>query len=129
MVALVSALSLTLTQAMLMALPPQSDEDLQAHAQRVVVVQVLEVTHKDVAVRDGTDRVFTAKVKPAGSDGGEGAPFAVTFRQTWKRPQGWTGPAGQNSVLEAGTRVRLFLERGDDGGWQLLEPNGWAKVE
>lgn len=125
MTALLAALTLTLAKAMPMALPPQSDEQLQQSADRVVVARVVEVTHREVKVQDGIDRVYTAKVKPEGPSK-EG--LEVTFRQTWERPQGWAGPAGQNEPLPQGSRVRLFLQRNGDG-WRLLEPNGWVRLD
>lgn len=126
MSALFAALTLTLAKAMPMALPPQSDEQLQQGADRVVIARVMKVTHRDVKVQDGTDRVYTAKMKPEGMSKEE--LLEVSFRQTWKRPRGWAGPAGQNEPLPEGARVRLFLQRSGDG-WRLLEPNGWVRLD
>ena len=118
--------ALSLAPVILMALPPQSDDELEQQAQRVVVGEVLAVFQREVEVSDGTDLHFVAQVQP--SVKGEG-PLYVHFRQTKKRPPGWSGPSGQDAPLQPGKgAVRLYLRKDADGAWWLLEPNGWTKT-
>ncbi len=118
--------ALSFAPVLLMALPPQSDDELEQQAQRVLVGEVLAVFQREVDVKDGKDLHFVAQVQSAQK--GEGLVY-VHFRQTASRPPGWSGPSGQSSALKVERgRVRLFLRKDADGSFWLLEPNGWAKA-
>jgi hypothetical protein len=120
--------ALSLSPVILMALPPQSEEDLQRGAQRVVVGEVTAVFSREVPVAQGTDTESVATVVPE-KGAGERLLY-VHFRQAGKRPPGWTGPGGQHAPLRADRKkVRLYLVTGPDGAWRLLEPNGWAPAD
>lgn len=128
--------ALPLAPVLLMALPPQSNEELQSEADRVVIAEVTSVLQREVDVPNGKDVHYTAEVKPLKDAGGRlpgsselEKTLTVKFRQTGTRPPGWAGPQGQNSVLKANSKVKLYLRRDKDGGWWLLEPNGWSAAD
>ncbi len=111
------------------ALPPLSTDDLKTDASLVVVVEVLQVFDR-VHRRDGTstDHRYLIEVKVKSVEKGDGArPDMLLYARAWqpaKRPEGWTGPQGQNVVPGPGDVVRFYLRRAKDGGLSLLSPNG-----
>ena len=115
------------------AVPPRSPENLKENATDIVVGQVVRVYAGTREVREGmTDDVYVAEVKVGATAKGESAPGKVIFVRYWKpksRPRGWTGPQGQNVLPAAGKSVRLFLVRAEDGGLDVLTPNGVEVVE
>ena len=83
------------------------------------------------------NRVFTAKirvhkfVRAELFSEQEAETIEVKFWRPAKRPRGWAGPQGQNSILWRGEEVRLYLTRDSNqaGVYHLLMPNGWERLE
>lgn len=128
---LASILLLALTCASLAqaAIPPMDDNTREASATYVVTGKALEVTKREIDVRNGTDFEYTCIFRVAQVEKGrpmlEGIAIWVKFRRTGRRPSGMTGPQGQNEILSAGTKAKLYLYPQADGTFRLLEPNGW----
>ena len=117
-----------------MAEPPLSEQELRMMAGKVIIGIVTSVSREEVKVDDGTNNVYTAEVETISEEGGFGLgldpKMTVTYWQVGERPKGWTGAAGQFSPLPVDKKIRLFLgKKREDGGWNLLGPNGWQAVE
>jgi hypothetical protein len=114
------------------AVAPLSDNDRAANAHVVVVGRVAKVDHKEVPVADGTNIEYTATITVEKWEkqliSGNEKTVTVHFWQVGKRPAGWTGPQGQNSVLAVKAHVRVFARNSPSGQYELLEPNGWDPV-
>lgn len=115
------------------ALPPRSDDDLASSATHIVVGEVTQVFSRVEEVGPGAEnRIFLLEVKVVEVAKGEGfQPGKVLYARTWqtsKRPMGWAGPQGQNAIPPPGEKVRLFLRQSDDGGLDIVVPNGIAPV-
>ena len=132
LVATVSLIGLCLA-----AVPPRKAEELRTDATDIVLGEVRFVYAAEAKVEHGTDTryciefaVTTVEKSPA--DKRATAPATapapkLIYARCWtpaKRPAGWAGPQGQNVVPKSGQRVRLYLTRGSDGGFDVLEPNG-----
>ena len=108
---------------------PQTPEQLRENAMFVYVGRITDVREREVPVDDGTNLLVEAdmdveEVEQALLGPGEEHPTLHYWRAGSREP-GWTGDTGQFSPIEAGTRIRAFVEYDVDGKAQLLEPNGW----
>lgn len=118
-----------------MAVPDLSESELRSLAGKVIIGIVKSVTREEVAVDNGTNRVYTAEVETIREEGGYGMPLPpkmmVTYWQADTRPEGWTGTMGQRSPLPVDKKIRIFIRRDstDDEVWDVLMPNGWNAVE
>lgn len=129
---LLIVLMLFLAAPALSALPPMTPSMLQAQADAVVVGRTRAVFSRTVETPAGVDRQFLAEFHVERVEKGEGIEAGwLVYPHFWqpdRRPQGWAGPQGQDEVLPLDVPVRLFLKRTDQGGWRLLEPNGWTRI-
>ena len=127
----VAVCSLPLAPLAFAALPPLSPKMLDNAANLVAEGTVEKVEHKVVDVEGGNDLQYSAVLELEKLE--KGPVFAgaktitVRFRRTGKRPPGWAGPQGQNSVPAVGERIRVYARLGSDGFFHLLEPNGWTR--
>jgi hypothetical protein len=123
------ALGLLATAPAAAELPPLSPEERLERATCVVTGEVKAVYSTEKETKKGfTDRLFLLEVMPATVEKGDGPKRGEVFYvRCWKRkdrPAGWVGPGGQTRVPAARDRVRLFIKRAEDGGYDLLIPNG-----
>jgi hypothetical protein len=112
-----------------MAAPPLSDEQRLEQSQFVYVGRVTDVRSREEPADGGTNARFEADmdvehVEYAILGEGEEHPTLHYWRAGQREP-GWSGDIGQNSPIEAGTRIRAFVTYDPEGKAQLLEPNGW----
>jgi hypothetical protein len=111
------------------AIPKLSPDELKERATHIVVGDVRAVYSAEVGDRpDYSDRKFCIELTPSAIEKGEGLKEGrVHYARTWKpgkRPQGWTGSQGQNTIPQPRQQVRLFLRESKDGGLDVLDPNG-----
>ncbi len=121
----------TLAAPALAELPPLSPDELDANATHVIAGIVTQVftarkVHED---RKGwEDDVVCLEIRVVDVEKGEGiAVGQLVYARTWdaaERPDGWAGPGGQYEVPAVGALVRVHLEQGEDGGRDILIPNG-----
>lgn len=111
----------------LMALPPMDGAMRDGQASVIVTAEVIAVYEAEAPVKWGTDThyVIQARVKTSKKgDLAEGALIYVHAEQPKKRPDGWTGPQGQNHVPAAGSTATFYLRRSPDKQLSALSPNG-----
>jgi hypothetical protein len=127
----------------LAAVPPRKAEELRSDATDIVVGEVRFVYAGDAKVEHGTDTrycielaVTTVEKSPADKTATAPPTTApaskLLYARCWtpaKRPAGWAGPQGQNLIPKPGQRIRLYLTREADGGFDVLEPNGVEAVK
>jgi len=111
------------------AVPPLSPEELKASASNIVIGEVRNVYVTERTLRkEFTDRLYVLEVLPKEVVKGKALSSGrLIYARTWRpssRPPGWAGPQGQNEIPERGKRVRLYLARDKEGGWDVLTPNG-----
>lgn len=110
------------------ALPPLSQQELNERATDVVAATIMNVKSSVEEVPEGEDRVYQLNIRVDEARKGmlrSGLTVTVIARQTGRRPEGWTGPQGQNEIPAEGARVWLYLHE-EQNQFFLLEPNGWA---
>lgn len=107
------------------ALPPRSEEDMNASAQFVLSVYVHEVEELVVPGRNYDTTNYKARVEVINTEKGNlavGQMVTLRFRKVSGKG-GWCGPVGQNTILQAGEQARIFAFESANG-LVLLEPNG-----
>jgi hypothetical protein len=118
-----------------MAIPPRSQNQLREDASRIIIGVVKSISHKEVRIKQGTNDVYTAKVKALREESMFTDPveiddeILVSYWQAGKRPKGMTGDMGQYSPLPIDEEVCMYLGDEKKGVWELLSPNGWQEVE
>jgi len=113
----------------LAAIPPRSPQDLKQSATAIVTGEVRKIYTAEHSSREGgVDRLYALEVLVSSVEKGAKVQSGrVIYARAWqpaKRPPGTVGDQGQNQIPEPGHRVRLYLTRDKDGGWDLLRPNG-----
>lgn len=119
------------------AIPPMSVQHREASATYIVEGKVLNISNQ-VIKGDRTEmylnRIFTAEievskfVKPEMLPDEETKTIQVTYWKPEQRPAGWGGSQGQSRILQPEGRVRLYLQKGSQGLYHLLIPNGWEEL-
>lgn len=114
------------------ALPPMTPSMLQSQADAIVVGRGTAVFERIIETSAGVDSQYLAEFRvervEKGSQIQAGWLIYPHFWQPNQRPDGWAGPQGQNEVLITDTPIRLYLKQTENGGWRLLEPNGWTRL-
>lgn len=111
---------------------PLSDGRLEAKSSHIVLGKVRRV-YSSAAEKDKgvTNYVIEIEVQdilkqPPNAPSGPKA-LEVLYARCWKRKEKSEDPAvanGQLKIPAASDKVRVFLTRGKDGGYDVLEPNG-----
>lgn len=127
-----SFLLLLLALPVLAALPPQTSEELESQAGHVVLGKVVNITSQVVPVKNGLNRAYKIEVSVDTVEKGDlssGQIVEVHCKKTLRRPNGWAGPQGQNSIPKKDESVRIYLRRTQEGRLEILEPNGWEPLK
>jgi hypothetical protein len=112
--------------------PPLDDGRLEAKSTHVVWGKVKGV-YASVAEKDNGVTTYVIEIdvrgvqkEPPNEPKGPKA-LEVLCVRCWKRKEKSEDPAvsnGQTRIPAVAERVRVFLKRGKDGGYDVLEPNG-----
>jgi hypothetical protein len=118
---------------------PRKAEELRGDATDIVSGEVRFVYAGEQRVSGGTDTRFCIELAVTRVEKGRATSAPSTqptgqmiYARCWKpakRPDGWAGHQGQNLIPKPGQRVRLYVTRDDDGGFDVLEPNGAETVK
>ncbi len=117
---------------------PRSEEERKATAHVIATGTVQAVYSRTRALADPAyeNTLYVIEVAVGRVEKGEGV-GALVYARGWqisKRPENWVGGSGhyfpgaagksRGTDLAQGDRVRLFLVRAQDGGLDLVLPNG-----
>jgi len=117
---------------------PRSEEERSAasHVIATGAVKAVYSFRKALDERGYENAHYVIELSVAAVEKGEGAGKLLYARgwQATRRPDGWAGGSGHYFAgpegkmrgldLRAGDRVRVFLVRAEDGGLDLVLPNG-----
>jgi hypothetical protein len=121
---ILTALSATLSQVTLAAVPPLSQSVREQIASEIVTGTVLTINEETVDLKYGTNKVYTVQMQ---SDAGEYITF--TFWKATQRPTRWAGPSGQYGEMNVGDTIRAYLSHdAETGTYKLLTPNGFDRL-
>ena len=120
--------------AALAEIPPLSPERLRADATHIVKGKVLTIYQRTESKGDYEYFRYLAEIRVEACEKGDGIKKGqLLYTRYWERR--WVGKGyplpgiyGQHRLPEEGERVRVFL-KGEDGGFDFLEPNGSEKVK
>jgi hypothetical protein len=122
------ALLVTLTGSLVLAaVPPLSEERLQADSSLIVTGRISKVTTTTRDVGNGRDTIYHVEIEVVAVEKGDAECGQTIKAQTWepdRRPDGWVGPQGQNVTPKAGLSVRCYLRGSSQEGYHFLVPNG-----
>ena len=115
--------------------PDQTPERLQKNATHVVAgeARALYVSVSREGNYEETKGV--AEIRVTGVERGDGLePGGLVYARYWRRK--WVGDgnpppgsAGHRGLPKVGDTVRVHLKRADDGGYDVLLPNGFQPVK
>lgn len=115
----------------LAALPPLSENMRKYMAEEIFEGEVLKVETeiKQEGGLEHQNRVFKADILVSKIDKGQedlsvGDTVKLNYWKPAKRPRGWTGSQGQNSLPQVGDKGRFYSHT-----LSLLNPNGWDRTQ
>jgi hypothetical protein len=114
--------------------PNQTPEQLRRHATHAVAGEVQTLYASVSRVGDYEETKGVAEIRVTDVEKGDGPkPGDLVYARYWTRK--WVGAghpppgsAGHRGLPKAGDTVHVHLKRADDGGYNVLLPNGFRTI-
>lgn len=110
--------------------PPRSPEDLQSESTDIISGTVNAIYSREVKDREITKTHYAAEITVSKTEKGDLKPGDLIYIRYWRmtgHPPGWVGPSGAWNAPKEGDGVLVFLSKAQDGGFDVLQPNGFSK--